>query len=66
MNTNNWKNGDTEWTGSGSGSAGDGSTCAQNIKVYAEDTLNLTVTAPVDGQTLTDVKMRLLKKQLLQ
>lgn len=56
VNTNNWKNGDTEWTGSGSGSAGDGSTCAQNIKVYAEDTLNLTVTAPVDGQTLTDVK----------
>ena len=56
VNTNNWKNGDTEWTGSGSGSAGDGSTCAQNIKVYAEDTLNLTVTAPVDGQTLIDVK----------
>lgn len=56
VNTNNWKNGDTEWTGSGSGSAADGSTCAQNIKVYAEDTLNLTVTAPVDGQTLTDVK----------
>ena len=56
VNTNNWKNGDTEWTGSGSESAGDGSTCAQNIKVYAEDTLNLTVTAPVDGQTLTDVK----------
>lgn len=56
VNTNNWKNGDTEWTGSGSGSAGDGSTCAQNIKVYAEDTLNLTVRAPVDGQTLTDVK----------
>lgn len=56
VNTNNWKNGDTEWTGSGSGSAGDGSTCAQNIKVYAEDTLNLTVTAPVDGQILTDVK----------
>lgn len=56
VNTNNWKNGDTEWTGSGSGSAGDGSTCAQNIKVYAEDTLNLTVTAPVDDQTLTDVK----------
>ena len=56
VNTNNWKNGDTEWTGSGSGSAGDGSTCAQNIKVYAEDTLNLTVTAPVDGQNLTDVK----------
>ena len=54
VNTNNWKNGDTEWTGSGTG--GDGSTCAQNIKVYAEDTLNLTVTAPVDGQTLTDVK----------
>lgn len=54
VNTNNWENGDTEWTGSGTG--GDGSTCAQNIKVYAEDTLNLTVTAPVDGQTLTDVK----------
>ena len=28
----------------------------KSIKVYAEDTLNLTVTAPVDGQTLTDVK----------
>lgn len=34
----------------------DKSTCAKEIKVYAEDTLNLTVTAPVDGQTLTDVK----------
>lgn len=62
VNTNNWKNGDTEWTGSGSGSAGDGSTCAQNIKVYAEDTLNLTVTAPVDGQTLTDVKNEAVEK----
>ena len=53
-NTNNWQNGDTEWTGSGTG--GDGSTCAQNIKVYAEDTLNLTVTAPVEGQALKDVE----------
>lgn len=53
-NTNNWQNGDTAWTGNGRG--GDGSTCAQNIKVYAEDTLNFTVTAPVDGRTLTDVK----------
>lgn len=53
-NTNNWQNGDTEWTGSGTG--GDGSTCAQNIKVYAEDTLNLTVTAPVEGQDLKDVE----------
>ena len=34
----------------------DKSTCAKEIKVYAEDTLNLTVTAPVDDQTLTDVK----------
>lgn len=34
----------------------DKSTCAKEIKVYAEDTLNLTVTAPVEGQTLTDVK----------
>lgn len=34
----------------------DKSTCAKEIKVYAEDTLNLTVTAPVDGQTLTYVK----------
>lgn len=34
----------------------DKSTCAKEIKVYAEDTLNLTVTAPVDGQTLTNVK----------
>lgn len=34
----------------------DKSTCAKEIKVYAEDTLNLTVTAPVDGQALTDVK----------
>ena len=34
----------------------DKSTCAKEIKVYAEDTLNLTVTAPVDGQTLTVVK----------
>lgn len=34
----------------------DKSTCAKEIKVYAEDTLNFTVTAPVDGQTLTDVK----------
>lgn len=34
----------------------DKSTCAKEIKVYAEATLNLTVTAPVDGQTLTDVK----------
>lgn len=34
----------------------DKSTCAKEIKVYAEDTLNLTVTAPLDGQTLTDVK----------
>lgn len=62
VNTNNWKNGDTEWTGSGSGSAGDGSTCAQNIKVYAEDTLNLTVTAPVAGQTLTDVENEVFKE----
>lgn len=62
VNTNNWKNGDTEWIGSGSGSAGDGSTCAQNIKVYAEDTLNLTVTAPVDGQTLTDVKNKAVEE----
>lgn len=53
-NTNNWQNGDTEWTGSGTG--GDGSTCAQNIKVYAEDTLNLTVTAPVEGQALKNVE----------
>lgn len=60
VNTNNWKNGDTEWTGSGTG--GDGSTCAQNIKVYAEDTLNLTVTAPVDGQTLTDVENEVFKE----
>lgn len=34
----------------------DKSTCAKEIKVYAEDTLNLTVTAPVEGQTLTNVK----------
>ena len=54
VNTNNWKNGDTEWTGSGDERAGDGSTCAQNIKVYAEDTLNLTVKAPIDGETLTE------------
>lgn len=60
VNTNNWKNGDTEWTGSGTG--GDGSTCAQNIKVYAEDTLNLTVTAPVDGQTLTNVENEVFKE----
>lgn len=59
-NTNNWQNGDTEWTGSGTG--GDGSTCAQNIKVYAEDTLNLTVTAPVAGQTLTDVENEVFKE----
>ena len=52
VNTNNWKNGDTEWTGRGGESAGDGSTCAKNIKVYAEDTLNLTVKAPIDGEAL--------------
>lgn len=33
----------------------DKSTCAKNIKVYAEDTLNLTVTAPVNNQQLTKV-----------
>lgn len=33
----------------------DKSTCAKNIKVYAEDTLNLTVTAPVNGNVLQNV-----------
>lgn len=33
----------------------DKSTCAKEIKVYAEDTLNLTVTAPVDGNVLQNV-----------
>ena len=40
----------------------DKSTCAKNIKVYAEDTLNLTVTAPVAGQTLTDVEKEVFKE----
>lgn len=40
----------------------DKSTCAKEIKVYAEDTLNLTVTAPVDGQTLTDVKNKAVEE----
>ena len=47
VNTNNW---------TGNGSVGDGSTCAKNIKVYAEDTLNLTVTAPVEGRALQKVE----------
>lgn len=33
----------------------DKSTCAKEIKVYAEDTLNLTVTAPVNGNVLQNV-----------
>ena len=37
-------------------------TCAQNIKVYAEETLNLTVTAPVDGHTLEKVKNEAFKE----
>ena len=47
VTTNNW---------TGRGSVGDGSTCAKNIKVYAEDTLNLTVTAPVANKTLQPVE----------
>lgn len=39
----------------------DKSTCAKNIKVYAEDTLNLTVTAPVNGNVLQNVTNEALK-----
>ena len=65
VNTNNWKNGDTEWTGSGGESAGDGSTCAENIKVYAEDTMNLTVNAPVDGENLTAVENEVFEEKVV-
>ncbi|WP_370741988.1 hypothetical protein [[Ruminococcus] lactaris] len=64
VNTNNWKNGDTEWTGRGGESAGDGSTCAKNIKVYAEDTLNLTVKAPIDGEALGETGNEALRENV--
>ena len=54
-NTNNWANNDTAANGyHGAGSNGGGDTSAENIKVYAEDTLNLTVKAPMNGETLTE------------
>ena len=64
VNTNNWKNGDTEWTGRGGESAGDGSTSAENIKVYAEDTLNLTVKAPIDGEALGETGNEALRENV--
>ncbi len=52
-NTNNWANNDTAANGyHGAGKWQGGDTSAKNIKVYAEDTLNLTVKAPIDGEAL--------------
>ena len=56
-NTNNWANNDTAANGyHGAGSNGGGDTSAENIKVYAEDTLNLTVKAPIDGEVLGETE----------
>ena len=56
-NTNNWANNDTAANGyHGAGSNGGGDTSAENIKVYAEDTLNLTVKAPIDGEALGETE----------
>ena len=56
-NTNNWANNDTAANGyHGAGSNGGGDTSAENNIVYAEDTLNLTVKAPIDGEVLGETE----------